>query len=441
MTRSLLIRGAAVAAALLLVHAARADTPAAARRAAVAELFAAGHATRAELDAAEVDAAVEAAALAAARVWAEAGLDDPTGQVARLSELVRLPAGRVTSAEPPRPFAARVAAVLRLEAEALPVDATRLRREAAAAYRNRIAELAAPGIATAGELRRAEANAAALDADLAELLRRRKRLVETADRLSDGDVIAPRFEIDPLTAVKGVRGRNAAAAAESFAALLDSRVEAAAAAASARAAADREARVRATDGRHRRPYELESATSDAKAAELFAASAAKLQMAAAAAVELACDAPAEAAAYDWAALGGGSLATEPAAFVPPLPEPADQNAGLPRRAFPGTADDRVPRRGGPIRGDDAHPETVGRFTRRPVRFGVSPGLAAPRAWEPGWTYSSGYAFGQKRWDLPPRYRYPRADAYGGPWYLPGSPTNRLRYQFPRFPATNLPPQD
>ena len=48
--------------------------------------------------------------------------------------------------------------------------------------------------------------------------------------------------------------------------------------------------------------------------------------------------------------------------------------------------------------------------------------------QPGATYSSGYAFGQIRRDLPRELRYPRADGYGGPWSLPGSPTDRLRFR-------------
>ena len=58
-------------------------------------------------------------------------------------------------------------------------------------------------------------------------------------------------------------------------------------------------------------------------------------------------------------------------------------------------------------------------------------LAAPgstRLYQPGASYQSGYAFGQIRRDLPLELRYPRADAYGGPWSLPGSPTDRLRFR-------------
>ena len=40
------------------------------------------------------------------------------------------------------------------------------------------------------------------------------------------------------------------------------------------------------------------------------------------------------------------------------------------------------------------------------------------------TYSDGYAFGIRRIDGSSTVRNrPRANAYGGPWYLPGSPTN------------------
>lgn len=47
---------------------------------------------------------------------------------------------------------------------------------------------------------------------------------------------------------------------------------------------------------------------------------------------------------------------------------------------------------------------------------------------PGRTYSSGYAFGEVRRNLPADMRFPRADGLGGPWYLPGSPTNELRFR-------------
>lgn len=52
---------------------------------------------------------------------------------------------------------------------------------------------------------------------------------------------------------------------------------------------------------------------------------------------------------------------------------------------------------------------------------------------PGATYSSGYAFGQLRRDLPASQRLPRAESLGGPWYLPGSPTNEIRLRRRSWP--------
>ena len=79
---------------------------------------------------------------------------------------------------------------------------------------------------------------------------------------------------------------------------------------------------------------------------------------------------------------------------------------------------------------DPFPEVMQPTDRLAPLPGVNLGsLAAPgsnRLFQPGATYSSGYAFGQIRYDLPRELRYPRADGYGGPWSLPGSPTDRLR---------------
>ena len=52
-----------------------------------------------------------------------------------------------------------------------------------------------------------------------------------------------------------------------------------------------------------------------------------------------------------------------------------------------------------------------------------------RLFQPGATYTSGYAFGRVRSDLPRELRAPRADGYGGPWSFPGSPTDRLRFRY------------
>lgn len=51
----------------------------------------------------------------------------------------------------------------------------------------------------------------------------------------------------------------------------------------------------------------------------------------------------------------------------------------------------------------------------------------------GATYSSGYAFGQLRRDLPASERLPRGQSLGGPWYLPGSPTNEIRLRRRSWP--------
>ena len=63
-----------------------------------------------------------------------------------------------------------------------------------------------------------------------------------------------------------------------------------------------------------------------------------------------------------------------------------------------------------------------------INLGSSPLPGSTRLFQPGATYSSGYAFGQTRYDLPRELRYPRADSYGGPWSFPGSPTDRLRFR-------------
>lgn len=64
---------------------------------------------------------------------------------------------------------------------------------------------------------------------------------------------------------------------------------------------------------------------------------------------------------------------------------------------------------------------------------LEPVMSERSAWKRvGMRYSSGYAFGEVRRDLPAQIRFPRADGYGGPWYMPGSPINelRLRYRLP-----------
>ena len=63
-----------------------------------------------------------------------------------------------------------------------------------------------------------------------------------------------------------------------------------------------------------------------------------------------------------------------------------------------------------------------------LNLGSSPLSGSTRLFQPGATYQSGYSFGQTRYDLPRELRYPRADSYGGPWSLPGSPTDRLRFR-------------
>ena len=76
--------------------------------------------------------------------------------------------------------------------------------------------------------------------------------------------------------------------------------------------------------------------------------------------------------------------------------------------------------------------------------GLSPHFAGPTWVNP--VYSDGYAFGQRRYAYPfdpARGAGVRADAYGGPFYFPGSPTNYSRFGVwpplsPGFGALNAP---
>ena len=445
MTRSILIRAAAVAGALLVAHVAKATPPAAAHRDAAAKLFAAGHATAAELDAATEAAAIEAAALAAAELWAAAGVDDVDGEVRRVTDLLRLPSGGDSADALPAGFAARAAGVLRMEAAALPVEAVAERSQNAAEVADRIAGLAAEGIATGDERSRAEAGATRVRSSLADLRRRRDGLLSAADSVSTVTADHPQRlnDAELLTPLRETTPRNRTAAAAALASLLDARVDAAAASAAAVSATNHEARVRKTDERFRRPRELTDAESETRIQELLAESAVLRVAAAEAAYVLACDAPAGVGGFDWSEVMRTAAATRPASIVPPLPEPAESVARpMTHTTLRPITDGFAPWTTERQRRDQRTDRpTYDRLTQGPVRFGVSPPLAWPRAFEPGWTYSSGYAFGQKRWDLPRRYRYPRADGYGGPWYLPGSPTNRLRYQFPRYPSKSPRPRD
>ena len=416
------------------------------RLAALSKLAEAGHATAAEVLAARREVRVLQAINAADRRWRRVARpsDDLRTSVVSLSRLVHLPASGdeevADMSSLPAEFAASLSDVLLREAAAVPSDIVAIDIESAARRVAAIRKLASRGTATAAELSRAED-------DHHELISRRVRLNAEAERLSAlADQIAPSAPPAATTATAAAAdatraidhlvppdGPNRAAAVRCFAGLLEAEVALVAATEDAFAASDRLGRIRATAASARRPGELAAAERDADRAARLRDALRRHAVAAAAAVRLAARVSPRVAAFEWSRIEAAAPETVLTGVVPP---PVDGTPGYAsllshrpyREASPLDLQTlRQEPRSDPTRGDRSLPPHV--TTRR------SPPLSPPRWFEPGATYSSGYAFGQKRWDLPRTLRYPRADSYGGPWYLPGSPTNRLRYQTPQFPGS------